>query len=40
MEIKDLISIPHTFGIPVYVYDANKISSEYELCLALGSTMQ
>ena len=30
MEIKDLISITHTFGSPVYVYDANKISSQYE----------
>ena len=30
MKIKDLISITHTFGSPVYVYDANKISSQYE----------
>ena len=30
MEIKDLLSITHTFGSPVYVYDANKISSQYE----------
>ena len=30
MEIKDLISITHTFGSPVYVYDANKISAQYE----------
>ena len=30
MEIKDLLSIVHTYGCPVYVYDANKISSQYE----------
>ena len=30
MEIKDLLSITHTFGSPMYVYDANKISSQYE----------
>ena len=30
MEIKDLLSITHTFGSPVYVYDANKISSQCE----------
>ena len=30
MEIKDLLSITHTFGSPVYMYDANKISSQYE----------
>ena len=30
MEIKDLLSIAHTYGCPVYVYDANKISSQYE----------
>lgn len=30
MEIRDLLSITHTFGSPVYVYDANKISSQYE----------
>nr|WP_314677677.1 diaminopimelate decarboxylase [uncultured Capnocytophaga sp.] len=30
MEIKDLLSTTHTFGSPVYVYDANKISSQYE----------
>ena len=30
MEIKDLLSITHTFGSPVYVYDANKISAQYE----------
>ena len=30
MEIKDLLSIAHTFGSPVYVYDANKISFQYE----------
>ena len=30
MEIKDVISITHTFGSPVHVYDANKISSQYE----------
>ena len=30
MEVKDLLSVAHTFGSPVYVYDANKISSQYE----------
>ena len=30
MEIKDLLSIAHTYGSPVYVYDANKISAQYE----------
>ena len=30
MEIKDLLSIAHTYGCPVYVYDAYKIISQYE----------
>ena len=30
MEIKDLLSIAHTYGCPVYVYDAYKIRSHYE----------
>ena len=30
MEIKDLLSIAHTYGCPVYVYDAYKIRSQYE----------
>lgn len=30
MEIKDLLSIVHTYGCPVYVYDAYKIRSQYE----------
>ena len=30
MEVKDLLSIAHTYGSPVYVYDANKISAQYE----------
>ena len=30
MEVKDLLSIVHTYGSPVYVYDANKISAQYE----------
>ncbi|WP_314150259.1 diaminopimelate decarboxylase [Capnocytophaga granulosa] len=30
MEVKDLLSIVHTYGSPVYVYDANKISTQYE----------
>ncbi len=30
MEIKDLLSIEHTYGCPVYVYDAYKIRSQYE----------
>ena len=30
MEIKDLLSIAHTFGNPVYVYDADKITSQYK----------
>ncbi|EGD33600.1 diaminopimelate decarboxylase [Capnocytophaga sp. oral taxon 338] len=30
MEIKDLLSIVHTFGNPVYVYDADKITSQYK----------
>ena len=30
MEVKDLLSVTHTFGSPVYVYDANKISAQYE----------
>ena len=30
MDVKDLLSVAHTFGSPVYVYDANKISAQYE----------
>ena len=30
MEIKDLLSIVHIYGCPVYVYDAYKIRSQYE----------
>ena len=30
MEIKELLSIAHTYGCPVYVYDAYKIRSQYE----------
>lgn len=30
MEIRDLLSIVHTYGCPVYVYDAYKIRSQYE----------
>lgn len=30
MEIKDLLSIVHTYGCPVYVYEAYKIRSQYE----------
>ena len=30
MEIKDLLSIAHAYGCPVYVYDAYKIRSQYE----------
>ncbi|WP_404981501.1 diaminopimelate decarboxylase [Capnocytophaga granulosa] len=30
MEVKDLLSVVHTYGSPVYVYDANKISTQYE----------
>lgn len=30
MEIKDLLSIVHTYGCPMYVYDAYKIRSQYE----------
>ena len=30
MEIKDLLSIAHTYGCPVYVYDAYKMRSQYE----------
>ena len=30
MEVKDLLSVVHTDGSPVYVYDANKISAQYE----------
>ena len=30
MEVKDLLSIAHTYESPVYVYDANKISAQYE----------
>lgn len=30
MEVKDLVSVVHTYGSPVYVYDANKISAQYE----------
>ena len=30
MEVKDLLSVVHNYGSPVYVYDANKISSQYE----------
>ena len=38
MEIKDLLSITDTFGSPIYVYDAEKISSQYKrLSNAFGS---
>ena len=30
MEVKDLLSVVHTYGSPVYVYDANNISAQYE----------
>ena len=30
MEIKDLLSITDTFGSPIYVYDAEKISFQYK----------
>ena len=30
MEVKDLLSVVHTYGSLVYVYDANKISAQYE----------
>ena len=30
MEVKDLLSVVHTYGSPVYVYDANKISAQYK----------
>ena len=30
MEVKDLLSVVHTYGSPAYVYDANKISAQYE----------
>lgn len=30
MEIKDLLSITDSFGSPIYVYDAEKISSQYK----------
>ena len=30
MEVKDLLSVVHTYGSPVYVYDANKISAQHE----------
>lgn len=30
MEVKDLLSVVHTYGSPVYVYDANKIRAQYE----------
>jgi|GEM_PF-4486238 diaminopimelate decarboxylase len=49
MEIKDLLSITDTFGSPIYVYDAEKISSQYKRLsnamplvafLALKSIMQ
>ncbi|GJH41796.1 diaminopimelate decarboxylase [Capnocytophaga sp. HP1101] len=29
MKINDLLSIAHTYGSPVYVYDAQKITSQY-----------
>ena len=38
MEIKDLLSITDSFGSPIYVYDAEKISSQYKrLSNAFGS---
>lgn len=38
MKIKDLLSITDTFGSPIYVYDAEKISSQYKrLSNAFGS---
>ena len=30
MEVRDLLSVVHTYGSPVYVYDANKISAQYK----------
>ena len=29
MKINDLLNIAHTYGSPVYVYDAQKIASQY-----------
>ena len=30
MKIEDLLSVAHTYGSPVYVYDADKITSQYK----------
>ena len=30
MKTEDLLNIAHTYGNPVYVYDAEKISSQYQ----------
>ena len=41
MENKDLLKIADTFGAPVYVYDAEKIISQFQrLTTAFGSVKQ
>lgn len=39
MKIKDLLSIVHTYGCPVYVYDAYKIRSQYERLIKAFATV-
>ena len=39
MKIEDLLSVAHTYGSPVYVYDADKISSQYQRLTAAFSSV-
>ena len=39
MKIEDLLSVAHTYGSPVYVYNADKISSQYQRLTAAFSSV-
>ena len=39
MKIEDLLSVAYTYGSPVYVYDADKISSQYQRLTAAFSSV-
>ena len=39
MKIEDLLSVAHTYRSPVYVYDADKISSQYQRLTAAFSSV-
>ena len=39
MKIEDLLSVAHTYGSPLYVYNADKISSQYQRLTAAFSSV-